>query len=144
MGCVGPGSTPVQVDYCERGSQPHTHHSCKGPPCPHAWIRGEWSQVGMDGGVRNDIHHSFCAVLQMCFCLRVCEPVLGQLRYWLPAAHGLLLCDTLPPGSASQHPLPRAPSPQHSAVPPQGMPAPELLESGPVERGETPAHLWSC
>lgn len=86
----------------------------------------------------------FCKRASVC----VCESVLGQLRRWLPAAHGLLLCDTIPPGSASlhalcQHPLPRAPPPQHPAVPPQGMPAPELLESGPVEQGETSPRLRS-
>eukprot|EP00066_Takifugu_rubripes_P016653 XP_011605919.1 PREDICTED: A disintegrin and metalloproteinase with thrombospondin motifs 20 [Takifugu rubripes] len=45
VGCVGPGSSPVQAGYCEPSSRPHTRHACTGPPCQHVWITGEWSEA---------------------------------------------------------------------------------------------------
>lgn len=45
---MSPEMTPVQDDYCEQSSQPQSHQSCKGPPCHHMWITGEWSQVGIN------------------------------------------------------------------------------------------------
>lgn len=81
----------------------------------------------------------------------VCSSVLCQLRCGLPAAFCLLLCDALLSGSAPvrrspaclcQHPLHGAPPPWHPAVPPQGLPAHELLESWPMEQGETEKRLF--
>lgn len=78
-------------------------------------------------------------------CVSVCGSVLCQLWCGLPAAYCLLLHDALLSGSASvccpvllcQHPLPGAPPSWHPAVPPQGLPTHILLESWPVEQGET-------
>lgn len=135
VGCVGPGLTPVQADYCEPSSQPHARLSCKGPPCHQVWITGEWSEVGING-MRTDVWDSFGNILGVCSC--VCVSVLRQLRYGLPAAHGLLPRDPLFPVSPSllppsQRALRRAPPPWHPALPPKGMPARVLLEGRPVE-----------
>lgn len=78
--------------------------------------------------------------------VKMCVPVLCQLRCGLPAAHRLLLRDALLSGCAPlhcrpvllcQHPLPRAPPSWHPAMPPQGLPTHNLLESWPLEQGET-------
>uniref|UniRef100_A0A4W6FLL5 ADAM metallopeptidase with thrombospondin type 1 motif 20 n=1 Tax=Lates calcarifer TaxID=8187 RepID=A0A4W6FLL5_LATCA len=47
VGCMGPGMTPVQDDYCKPSSQPQSHQPCKRAPCHYMWITGEWSQVGI-------------------------------------------------------------------------------------------------
>lgn len=96
-------------------------------------------------------HLFFLLSVTVSVCVCVCSSVLCQLRCGLPAAFCLLLCDALLSGSAPvrrspaslcQHPLPGAPPPWHPAVPPQGLPAHELLESWPVEQGETEKRLF--
>uniref|UniRef100_A0A3Q3JML9 Peptidase M12B domain-containing protein n=1 Tax=Monopterus albus TaxID=43700 RepID=A0A3Q3JML9_MONAL len=47
VGCMGPGMTPVQDDYCEPSSQPPSLQPCNRSPCHYMWITGEWSQVGI-------------------------------------------------------------------------------------------------
>ena len=48
VGCMGPGMTPVQEDYCEPPSRPASHQQCTRAPCNYMWITGEWSQVGTE------------------------------------------------------------------------------------------------
>lgn len=89
VGCVGPGLTPVQADYCEPSAQPHARLSCKGPPCHHVWITGEWSEVGMND-TRTDVWDSFGNILGVCSCVCVCysappAAVRATSSVWSPA-----------------------------------------------------------
>lgn len=87
VGCVGPGLTPVQADYCEPSSQPHVRLSCKGPPCHHVWITGEWSEVGMND-MRTDVWDSFGNILGVCSCVCFSAPpaaVRATSSVWSPA-----------------------------------------------------------
>lgn len=79
-------------------------------------------------------------------CFSMCDSVLCQLWCWLPATYCLMLHGTLPavrspvhcdPVLHCQHSLPWAPPSWYPAMPPQGLPSHNLLESWPMEQGET-------
>ncbi|CAL8261026.1 unnamed protein product [Merluccius merluccius] len=53
VGCVGPGGTPVQEDYCGTSSsdRPPSLQDCRGAPCLHTWMTGAWAQCSVSCGV---------------------------------------------------------------------------------------------
>ncbi|XP_062418980.1 A disintegrin and metalloproteinase with thrombospondin motifs 20-like [Pungitius pungitius] len=63
VGCMGPGATPVQADYCEPASQPPSQQPCSGAPCRHAWMTGEWSQCSASCGVGYQQRVASCSVM---------------------------------------------------------------------------------
>uniref|UniRef100_UPI0037E8F759 A disintegrin and metalloproteinase with thrombospondin motifs 20 n=1 Tax=Semicossyphus pulcher TaxID=241346 RepID=UPI0037E8F759 len=63
VGCMGPGVTPAQDDYCEPSSQPPSRRPCKGAPCHYMWISGEWSQCSASCGVGYQQRIVSCSIL---------------------------------------------------------------------------------
>uniref|UniRef100_A0A8D3DJA4 ADAM metallopeptidase with thrombospondin type 1 motif 20 n=1 Tax=Scophthalmus maximus TaxID=52904 RepID=A0A8D3DJA4_SCOMX len=63
VGCLGPGTTPVQDDYCEPSSQPPSRQHCKVAPCRYTWITGEWSQCSASCGLGYQQRMVSCSVI---------------------------------------------------------------------------------
>ncbi|CAB1440015.1 unnamed protein product [Pleuronectes platessa] len=63
VGCMGPGMTPVQDDYCEPPSRPALHQQCTRAPCNYVWMTGEWSQCSASCGLGYQQRIVSCSVV---------------------------------------------------------------------------------